>query len=330
MTADDSTTPPQASVHRAPWTPRPRYNLPPVESATPPVESATPPVESATTPQALAHRAPWTPSPRYNLPPVESATTPQALAHRAPCTPSPRNTRSPVVGRVPTTARLATATFTGNGMGVASALQPFTTATDWAAQPAAAAAATASTSGGGNIRTAATATANSSDRGGEDTGMLTAPTEHGGTPSNPESPPPTRQHHAVQQQHAVQPPIQQRQQIPYSPRKVRALSSTSHPTGGANSSTSDPTCGGNSSGGPEARRPRKAGPAAASTTADLGERFAQHLAQHQPCKEGTTCAACRKIISHGVRCLTCVIYKGRNLCGKCDAAAHTGAIGVSI
>jgi hypothetical protein len=63
---------------------------------------------------------------------------------------------------------------------------------------------------------------------------------------------------------------------------------------------------------------------------DFGVRFAQHLSGLQPCTKSAQCAACDTPIKYVVRCLTCVKFKGRNLCGECDALAHTGEVGVSV
>jgi hypothetical protein len=77
---------------------------------------------------------------------------------------------------------------------------------------------------------------------------------------------------------------------------------------------------------------RNAGPAAASMTADFGERLTQHLAGLRPIPrdESTSCARCKAQMQCGVRCLTCTIYRGRWLCSQCDAETHQGPVGVSL
>jgi hypothetical protein len=77
---------------------------------------------------------------------------------------------------------------------------------------------------------------------------------------------------------------------------------------------------------------RNAGPAAASMTADFGERLTQHLAGLRPIPrdKSASCARCKAQTQFGVRCLTCTIYRGRWLCSQCDAETHQGPVGVSL
>jgi hypothetical protein len=65
-------------------------------------------------------------------------------------------------------------------------------------------------------------------------------------------------------------------------------------------------------------------------TPDFGERFTQHMAGLRPANNNFTCAKCMTVTSCGVRCLTCTTYRGRWLCGLCDALTHEGPVGVSL